>query len=118
MEPRVYYNLLHKILYCIKFRNSEKFDEYVEIVYSPLYIELFKQVKSELYKIENIDINTLEKKKLTDYPDEYSRVCQLIENSDYSVDLSDELKRKLLEIIIYPFQIGNKEEEILLNLFK
>ncbi|WEK37958.1 MAG: hypothetical protein P0Y53_10645 [Candidatus Pseudobacter hemicellulosilyticus] len=118
MKKDIYLILMHKILYCFKFRNTEDDENYREIVFSPLYVELFSEIREEMFN-DSADPYLRERMggALSGRVEEYKRVEEIIKGSDFSPDLSLEVKKELVGIIVYPFTITEEEEAHFLSLF-
>lgn len=113
-------HFLHKVLYRFKFLEVPSSSEYDELIYSPIYGEIFAEVRQKLHivAIENsIDPERDRRIWLKDSPVEKERIIELINSYEEKSELTDAGKLKCLRSLVFPFEITDQEEREMLLLF-
>jgi hypothetical protein len=116
MESRLKLNLLHKIFFCFKFRNDIDHTEYKEIIFSPLFKEIFSEIRKDLFSFNEKMESEMTKEMQFDSED-FERAKYIIRGAGIHSELSLELKKELIEYLVYPYIISEKIENELLKEF-
>lgn len=116
MTKEIYLILMNKLLFNYKFHNTEEQPEYMDVMLSPYYLELCKEIRKQT-QLEQPDFKELVKydeKFHASYLDRFRDIIKAIpERQKYN----EEDQNSFIDIITYPFDINVEVRELIKSFF-